>query len=89
MAVRLLMREESDASQWVQERDRIQARIIAMAEPRDMGQEDVVEDYSNRWGVFAFAPSRQVRDTIFLLRDEPTETERRRARTQEGSRVLP
>jgi hypothetical protein len=48
-AIRLLIREESDPSALVAERDRILSRMIALAEPRDEGAEDSITDSSNRW----------------------------------------
>lgn len=48
-ASRLLMREESDASAIVQEREIQRARIINAATPRDIGTAHQIGDYHGRW----------------------------------------
>lgn len=47
-AVRLLIREESDPSALMAERDAIKTKIVDLAEPRDMNQGHV-QDMYNRW----------------------------------------
>lgn len=48
-AARLLMREESDASAIVSERERQRARIVAMLGPRDVAEPDSIGDHYGRW----------------------------------------
>ena len=48
-AIRLLQREQNDASQLTAERDRVRQRIIENASPRDQGDSDQVEDAYGRW----------------------------------------
>jgi hypothetical protein len=48
-AVRLLMREESDATPLMQEREIQRNKIVNAAEPRDAGQASRVGDYYGRW----------------------------------------
>lgn len=48
-AIRLLVREETDTSLLNAERQKCEARIIQMASPRDLGQEEVIGDYYERW----------------------------------------
>jgi len=50
VAIRLLIREESDATALMHERDLLRGRIMASAEPRDEGGVDQVQDNSRRWG---------------------------------------
>lgn len=49
MAVQLLIREESDPSALIGERDRVKARVLGQVEPRDAGLPDEIEDYYGRW----------------------------------------
>lgn len=49
IAVRLLVREESDASAHMAERERQRARIIQMLTPRDEHIPDSIGDYYGRW----------------------------------------
>jgi hypothetical protein len=48
-AIQLLIKEESDTTQLVAERDRDWARILEHIEPRDAGLPDSVEDHYGRW----------------------------------------
>jgi hypothetical protein len=48
-AIQLLNREESDSSALMREREAERARIISMAQPRDIGEQMTVEDHSGRW----------------------------------------
>lgn len=49
IAIRLLMREQSDPSLLMNERERLKQRIIAMLEPRDSGEPDSIGDVGGRW----------------------------------------
>lgn len=48
-AIRLLIREESDPSALMNERERLYQRIVNMAAPRDEGDPDSIADYYDRW----------------------------------------
>jgi hypothetical protein len=49
-AIRLKMREDSDPSALMAERETLRRRIVENAEPRDQGVADEIEDHYNRWG---------------------------------------
>jgi hypothetical protein len=49
-AAQLKIREQSDARELIEERERIRQRIIAYGEDRDRGAADHIEDHYNRWG---------------------------------------
>lgn len=49
VAIRLLIKEESDASALMNERDTIRGRIMASAEPRDEGGATQIQDQTRRW----------------------------------------
>jgi hypothetical protein len=49
VAVKLLLKEESDARAVAAERDRKLGVILASASPRDIGEADVISDKSGRW----------------------------------------
>jgi len=54
-AIRLLIREESDPSALMAEKKMMQNRIISLAEPRDAGIPDSVQDIGHRWNDVGFA----------------------------------
>ena len=54
-AIRLLIREESDPSALMSEKKMMQNRIISLAEPRDAGIPDSIQDIGHRWNDVAFA----------------------------------
>lgn len=49
MAVRLVIKEDSDSRALTQEREAARQRIIQMAEPRDTSEADSMSDVSGRW----------------------------------------
>lgn len=76
-AVRLLIREESDPSALMAERDRQKARIIAMVSPRDNAEPDSIGDFYGRWdqgfSALAVEPSYKYRimgDRIYFIEVE-------------------
>tara|TARA_R110001599_G_scaffold127396_5_gene300784 strand:- start:59 stop:694 length:636 start_codon:yes stop_codon:yes gene_type:complete len=54
-AIRLLIREESDPSALMAEKQIMQNRLISLAEPRDAGIPDSVQDVGHRWNSVGFA----------------------------------
>ena len=54
-AIRLLIREESDPSALMREKGMMQERLLSMAEPRDAGIPDSIQDIGHRWNDVGFA----------------------------------
>jgi len=54
-AIRLLIREESDPTGLMQEKLLMQQRLISLAEPRDAGIPDAIQDIGHRWNDVGFA----------------------------------
>ena len=54
-AIRLLIREESDPSALVREKAMMHERLVSMAEPRDAGIPDSIQDIGHRWNDVGFA----------------------------------
>ena len=54
-AIRLLIREESDPSALMAEKQIMQNRLISLAEPRDAGIPDSIQDVGHRWNSVGFA----------------------------------
>tara|TARA_R100001530_G_scaffold7148_3_gene7983 strand:+ start:1823 stop:2521 length:699 start_codon:yes stop_codon:yes gene_type:complete len=54
-AIKLLIREESDPSALMREKEVLKQRMISMAEPRDAGLPDTIQDTSRRWADIGYA----------------------------------
>ena len=54
-AIKLLIREESDTSALERQRGEVKGKIIGLAEPRDAGSPDRVQDRTERWRDWSYA----------------------------------
>lgn len=66
-AIKLLNKEESDSTQRVSEKNEVEGRIIAMAQPRDSGGVKRVEDVDKRWRDYPLVDDVAIRNIMYRV----------------------